>query len=173
MYKKILLLSALLAVNGCGTKEGANLSKLLNRDEVYHISLLNTEKAQLIASLETKALLTATYLNPLFKNRDFKEISIDISNGEYFFVGVFIKGNKIGSFNKNGYSLKLNGREPIEVKEVDKDDPLKNDMPMVNGWSSYYRVKYPKINADKLNLVFKNDRFGNDTLEFSKNRDLK
>jgi hypothetical protein len=170
MYKKILLLSTLLIATGCGTKEGANTSQLFNKDEIYHVSLLNTQKAQLIASFETKALLTATYLNPVFTKESCKNFSVDVSGGEYFFIGVFINGSKVNHFNDKGYSLKLNGMKPIEIKELDKDDPLKYEMPMVDNWSTYYKVKYPTINEKRLNLVFESDRFGKDVLTFIKNK---
>ncbi len=173
MYKKILLLSTLLITTGCGTKEGANISQLFNKDEIYHVSLLNTEKAQLIASFETKALLTATYLNPVFTNKSCKNFSVDVSGGEYFFIGVFINGSKINDFNGKGYSLKLNGMKPIEIKKLDKDDPLQYEMPMVDNWSTYYKVKYPTVHAKKLNLVFESDRFGKDILTFFKNKEKK
>lgn len=170
MYKKILLLSIFLIMAGCGTKEGANISQLFRKDEIYHISLLNTQKAQLIASFETKALLTATYLNPVFTNKSCKNFSVDVSNGEYFFIGVFINGSKTNHFNDKGYSLKLNGMDPIDIKELEKDDPLKYEMPMVDNWSTYYKVKYPATKSKKLNLVFESDRFGKDVLTFLKTK---
>ena len=58
--------------------------------------------------------------------------------------------------------------KPIEVKKLDKDDPLRYEMPMVDNWSTYYKVKYPIINGNKLNLVFESDRFGKDILTFKK-----
>ncbi len=172
MYKKILLLSILLILTACGTKERANISQLFKKDEIYHTSLLNTQKGQLIASFETKALLTATYLNPVFKKNAHKNFSIDVSGGEYFFVGVFITNSKTNRFDEKGYSLTLNGKEPIDVIKLDKDDPLKYEMPMVDNWSTYYKVKFPSIYTKKLKLVFESDRFGKDVLIFRK-RDIK
>ena len=166
MYKLLLFIS--IMVVGCGVKENANMVQLFRKDEIYHISLLNTQKAQLIASFETKALLTATYLNPVFTHKSCKNFSVDVSDGEYFFIGVFINGSKTNHFNDKGYSLKLNGLNPIDIKELDKDDPLKYEMPMVDNWSTYYKVKYPKIETQKLNLVFESDRFGKDVLIFEK-----
>ncbi|MCK4441032.1 MAG: hypothetical protein KAU90_03440 [Sulfurovaceae bacterium] len=168
MYKKILLLSTLLIALGCSTKEKDNISQLFTKDEIYHISLLNTQKAQLIASLETKALLTATYLNPVFTNKNCKNFCVDVSGGEYFFIGVYINGSKTNRFDDKGYSLKLNGIEPIDVKKLDKDDPLMYEMPMVDNWSTYYKVKYPTVDTKKLKLVFESDRFGKDILTFRK-----
>ncbi len=123
MHKRIYLLLLLISLGGCGLKENSNLAQLLRKDDIYHVSLINTQKAQLIASFETKALLTATYLNPVFRNESCKNFCVDVSGGEYFFVGVFINGSKTNRFNEKGYSLKLNGHKPIEIKELDKDDP--------------------------------------------------
>ena len=172
MYKKILLLSILLILTACGTKERANISQLFKKDEIYHTSLINTQKGQLIASFETKALITATYLNPVFKKNGHKNFSIDVSGGEYFFVGVFITNSKTNRFDEKGYSLTLNGQKPIEVIKLDKDDPLKYEMPMVDNWSTYYKVKFPTMHTKKLKLVFESDRFGKDVLIFRK-RDIK
>jgi hypothetical protein len=168
MYKKILILSLLLIINGCSKKESANISQLFKKDDIYHVSLLNTQKAQLIASFETKALLTATYLNPVFTTDNCKNFCVDVSGGEYFFVGIFINGSKTNSFDDKGYSLRLNGLKPIEVKELDKDDPLRYEMPMVDNWSTYYKVKYPSVNAKKFKLTFESDRFGKDIMTFEK-----
>ncbi len=173
MHKKIriLLTSALFVLSGCSStleKNSNNIAQLFTKDEIYHVSLLNTHKAQLIASLETKALLTATYLNPVFKHKNCKNFCIDVKGGEYFFIGVYISNSKIQRFDAQGYSLTLNGNKPIEVKKLDKDDPLRYEMPMVDNWSTYYKVKFPKVDQDELTLVFENDRFGKDILYFSK-----
>ena len=151
------------------------MHQLFNQDDIYHISLLNTQKAQLIASLETKALLTATYLNPVYTRDNCKNTGDNcahlcktIYEGEYFFIGVFIRDSKTHNFNNKGYSLTLNGADPVEVKKLEKDDPLRYEMPMVDNWSTYYRVKFPTSDLKKFNLLFSSDRFGVDKLEFSK-----
>jgi hypothetical protein len=172
MYKKIALLLTFLILSGCSSKETANIAQLFKKDDIYHISLLNTQKAQLIASFETKALLTATYLNPVFAlEKQHKNFSIDTSDGEYFFVGVYINGSKTNRFDEKGYSLTLNGMKPVEIKKLDKDDPLRYEMPMVDNWSTYYKVKFPIVNGNKLDLVFESDRFGKDVLTFYKKQD--
>jgi hypothetical protein len=170
VYAKHFLLSLLLTT-GCSMieKNSNNFSQLFTKDDIYHISLINTHKAQLIASLETKALLTATYLNPVYTHENCKNFCMDVSGGEYFFVGVFISNSKSHRFDQKGYSLTLDGMKPLEVKELDKDDPLRYEMPMVDNWSTYYKVKFPKIDKEEFALIFENDRFGKDELYFSKN----
>jgi len=168
MYKNILLLAILFVITGCSIREESNIAQLFKKDDIYHISLLNTQKAQLIASLETKALMTVTYLNPVYAHANCKNYQMSIENGEYFFVGVYINNSKTHHFDNKGYSLTLNGVNPMEVKELDKDDPLRYEMPMVDNWSTYYRVKFPPSNMKKFSLIFESDRFGKDTLEFER-----
>ncbi|MBU1667084.1 hypothetical protein KKC13_01625 [bacterium] len=172
MYKKILLLSSALStafiLGGCTLKENSNISQLFKKDDIYHISLQNTKKAQLIASLETKALLTATYLNPVYTHDNCKNLCMSVSDAEYFFVGVYITDSEKSEFNNKGYLLTLNGAEPIEIKKLEKDDPLRYQMPMMNNWSTYYKVKFPIVKGNDMQLIFENDRFGKDILEYSK-----
>jgi len=174
MYKGIFLLIFILLFSSCSKKgiETSKLSKLTKRDDIYYIALINTQKGQLIASLETKALLIATYLNPVFKDRPKCSICFDTSDGEYFLLGLFINGEREAKFGEeSGYMVSLNGEEPIELKEIDKDDPLLKEMPMVNNWSTYYIAKFPIQSSNILILSFKSDLFGEDKLEFLKNRD--
>jgi hypothetical protein len=154
----------------CGVREDSNFAQLFTKDEIYDKSLKNTHKAQLMASFETKALLTATYLNPVFAHRNCqKRFKNQMEDGEYFFVGVFITNSeKESKFNEKGYRLTLNGQRPIEIKKLDDDDPLRYEMPMMNNWSTYYKVKFPKVEAKELQLIFENDRFGKDILRYSK-----
>jgi len=168
MYKKILLLSSLLLIGGCSIRDNSNLVQLFTKDDIYHISLKNTQKAQLMASFETKALLTATYLNPVYGNENCKNFCVDVADGEYFFIGVYIRDSKTHHFNNKGYSLKLGGLKPDDIEKLDKDDPLRYEMPMVNNWSTYYKVKFPKSNKKDLILTFESDRFGKDELKFTR-----
>ena len=176
MVKKTLLLFSALVMLGCsakkdkcGIRESSDFVQLFTKDEVYDKSLKNTHKAQLMASFETKALLTATYLNPVFAHRNCKKrFKNQMKDGEYFFIGVFITNSEQSEFNKKGYQLTLNGHLPNDIKLLEENDPLRYEMPMMNNWSTYYKVKFPTIEDDKLSLVFENNRFGKDILHYKK-----
>ena len=178
MVKKTLLLFSALFLLGCsakkdkcGIKESSDFGQLFTKDEVYDKSLKNTHKAQLMASFETKALLTATYLNPVFAHRNCKKrFKNQMKDGEYFFIGVFITNSEQSEFNKKGYRLTLNGRLPIDIKLLDDNDPLRYEMPMMNNWSTYYKVKFPTMKEEELKLVFENNRFGKDVLHYQKEK---
>ncbi len=176
--KMVFILSSLLMFgcsakkDECGIRETSDFAQLFTKDEIYDISLRNTHKAQLMASFETKALLTATYLNPVFAQRTCKKrFKNEMKDGEYFFVVVFITNSEHSEFNKKGYSLTLNGHLPIDIKLLDNNDPLRYEMPMMNNWSNYYKVKFPKVNSNKLTLIFENERFGRDILTYSKSEE--
>jgi hypothetical protein len=177
MVKKTLLFISLILLLGCsvkkdkcGLREDSNFAQLFTKDEIYDKSLTNTHKAQLMASFETKALLTATYLNPVFAERHCKKrFKNKMRDGEYFFIGIFITNtDKESKFNEKGYRLTLNGELPIDIKLLEKDDPLRYEMPMMNNWSTYYKVKFPAMKTKELTLIFENDRFGKDILKYSK-----
>jgi hypothetical protein len=178
MVKKTLVLFSALVMLGCsakkdecGVRESSDFSQLFTKDEIYDKSLKNTHKAQLMASFETKALLTATYLNPVFAQRNCKKrFKNQMKDGEYFFIGVFITNSEQSEFNKKGYFLTLNGHLPIDIKLLDENDPLRYEMPMMNNWSTYYKVKFPTVKQDELKLVFKNNRFGKDILTYKKEK---
>ena len=177
MYKKVLLLVSALVVLGCSQKKDecdvqdkSDFEQLFTKDEVYHTALNNTQKAQLMASFETKALLTATYLNPVFKHRACrKRFKNQMQNGEYFFVGIYIPDSEEHEFNTKGYSLTLDGLQPIKIKKLEKNDPLRYEMPMVDNWSTYYKVKFKKTKNNNFHLTFENDRFGRDVHKGKRN----
>ena len=176
MYKNILLLTSAFLIAGCSAKkeecnirDKSDFGQLFTKDDIYHNSLVNTQKAQLMASFETKALLTATYLNPVFERRNCKQrFQDEMKDAEYFFIGVYIANSEKHEFNKKGYSLTLNGLQPIEIKVLEKGDPLRYEMPMVDNWSTYYKVKFRKSLKNNFALIFENDRFGKDILHYSK-----
>ena len=176
MYKNILLLTSAFLIAGCSAKKEecdirgkSDFGQLFTKDDIYHNSLVNTQKAQLMASFETKALLTATYLNPVFSKRKCKKRFKDnMMDAEYFFIGIYVSNSEKHEFNTRGYSLTLNGLPPIEIKELAKDDPLRYEMPMVDNWSHYYKVKFKTSPKQNFSLIFENDRFGKDILNYSK-----
>ncbi len=167
MYKRIFLSTLILINSGCFTniEDKPKISKLIKRDDIYYMALQNTKKGEIVASFETKGLLIATYLNPIFNGRDCS-ICFNTDDGRYFLLGLLINGERDSRFDREGYSIDLNGLEPIELRKVDRYDPLLKEMPMVNNWCSYYIAKFPKQSGDRVLLNFKSDRFGEDSLEF-------
>lgn len=152
MIKKIgLFVIATLVFSGCQTYGAFDVFK---KDEQYELALLHTKNRQIINSLETKAKITATYLNPLYPST--------YKDSEYFFIGLYIpddydKKESAGLFNKD-YKLLIKGiREdiaPLNISEITKKEQneLYKKMPHTDNWSKYYIVSFPK-QADEANLT--------------------
>lgn len=110
----------------------------LQKDAFYEQSIAHLQKGDLISSSETKAIISAVYLNRV-KPEKYKV-------NENFFVAVYIKDD-FKSKKKYGlknplYHLKLNGEKPLVITELDKDATLRKQMPLVNKWNKYYQVVF-------------------------------
>ena len=154
----MLFLAGFLLV-GCAHKEEL---RIFSVDKSYVEALRYTKKADLAISLENKALLIATYLNPLGKCSKDKEC---------FFVRVYIDNDfddpqKAGLFHP-GYTLTLNGHKPLTIKELDKETLLVKQMPLCEPWYHFYLVTFPKVQPP-LQLTFSHPTYGSVTLPFAK-----
>lgn len=156
--KKFFLFTLLVALfAGCAHK---NEIKIFAEDKPYVEALRYTKKGSIAISLENKAQIIATYLNPLEHKND----------KEYFFVRVYIdndfeEAKKAGLFHP-GYTLTLNGQKPLQIKELSHDSLLAKSMPLVEPWYRLYLVVFPKTHTKKLTLTFSNKAYGSVSLEF-------
>ncbi|WP_187648360.1 hypothetical protein [Nitrosophilus labii] len=153
----IVTLTALFLFNGCGYKNGF---AFFSKDKPYEKAISYTKKGEIVVSMENKAFIIATYLNPIYKRYE---------DGDYFFVRVYIS-NDFEDDKKNGllnpkYHLLLNDQEPTMIKELSREDILTKEMPMVKPWYKIYLVKFPKDSGVK-KLHFKSDDYGQTVLIF-------
>ena len=152
----IILFLAFFFGSGCAGKNG-----LFAPDALEQKALTYTRKAEIYNSLEIKASLVVTYLNPLLKEYDRK-------NNASFLVSVFIDNDssnpkKQGLFNPD-YTLTLNDTRPVAIKPLKRDDDLLKIAPVQNAWSKYYLVTFKKPASEKITLVFKSQRYGSSFL---------
>ena len=148
-----------LFVTGCGRPAFL----VFDRNSAYQEALGFTREGEVRNYFETKALVTATYMNPLDGER-FKD-------GEFFFVGLYIdddfEGEK-GGLNNPFFRLTLNGEIPLEYYEVEEEDPMLKTMPLVNRWSRYYVVRFPETAEGALTLTLVHESTASVSLPFSK-----
>lgn len=157
MRKIIYLIAVIFILSGCGQKNGFSF---FNKDRPYEKAMSWTKEGNIIVSMENKAFIIATYLNPIYK---------DYNDGDYFFVRVYINNdfeeeNRSGLFNPK-YHIYLNGKKPLKIKRLNEDDILAKEMPMVKKWYKMYLVKFPKTGESK-KLIFKSDDYGQTVLTF-------
>ncbi len=157
MKKILFCLVAIFLLSGCGEKNGF---AFFGKDRPYENAISYTKEGDIVASMENKALIIATYLNPIYK---------DYKDGDYFFVRVYIANDfedeeKEGLFNPK-YHLLLNGKKPLKIKKLNRDTLLAKEMPLTKPWYKIYLVKFPKVKGDK-KLIFKSDDYGQTLLNF-------
>jgi len=142
--KKIFFILSIIMIffSGCAIKQA------LNQDPLYEKTLKYTKRGQIVNSLETKALIDAVYLNPLYPGKFEKPT---------FLIGVYNNfGNKLIN---SEYNLTLNSKTPIEINStIPNFIPYKN-FPFYNTWMKYYLVKFPNVNKPYI-LEYKSKYWG-------------
>jgi len=158
MKKIIVFLTILFFSFGCSFK-----TPFTKPDTVLQKTLAWTKKGEIYNSLEIKASIFATYLNPLGKAK---------SSDEEFVVSVFVdddfKEKEKAGLNNPDISLTLNKTQYISKKELDEDSEYKKLVPFKNEWSHYYLVKFPKSSSKTLKLTLTSKNYGVTTLTFQK-----
>ena len=135
MKKTFVFLTLILSlfITGCSSY---SITKYFDKDEYYNNSLQYTRKADILDNNDVKAIINATYLNSVDNkfNNDY----------ENFIIGVFIVDDTKEEGLKNPlYTLLLNEKTPISIKELKKEDKL-NGVPLRNHWAKYYFVSFDK-----------------------------
>ena len=146
------LIAFALFWSGCSARHG-----LFAPDVVAEKALTMTRKGEIYNSLEIKASMVATYLNPLLKRYNDPDKAC-------FLVSIFIDNDysepeKQGLFNPD-YEIRMNGWRPLDIRPLDKNDNLIKFAPVQNMWSRYYLVVFPRRGAKRLKITLKSHRYG-------------
>ncbi len=158
MLRFMIVLSGIVLLLGCTSKEEKALMESYKNKINYHKQLQKTEKIQLYENNVTKVMMTATYLytQTLDKND---------TRDEAFIVGIHLENEVSEALN---YSLLLNGTEAKEVQELSTDDTRLKELSFISEWGEYYLVTFPHVKSKKITLVFESDRYGKGELHFAK-----
>jgi len=146
---------------GCASKEEKALIKVYETKKSYHQQLQKTEKIQLYDGNNTKALLTATYLNEHHIDKEYKP-------DEVFVVGIYIEDMEEAPFGREGYRLTLNGAAPKSIQKLAADDPLLKHISFVSEWSYFYLITFPHTTSKSFKLIFESELYGKGKLHFAK-----
>ncbi len=149
LFFVLIILAALF--NGCALK---SIKPIFKQDTLYEKTLKYTQRGQIVNSLETKALIDAVYLNPLYPKK-FKNPT--------FLVGIYNEFNN--ALENEEFSLTLNNEKPIKVtKKIPNFIPYKF-YPFYNSWMSYYLVEFNKTKQPYI-LIYKSKHWGKTKLIF-------
>ena len=198
MGKIIFLFLALVLLVGCSSKGQEEFLRKYEKRKNHYSHLQKTEKVQLYKEDRnctkeinctkdekdigtTKVLLTATYLYTPTLNTDDKR-------DEVFVVGMYAEDSEIQQFNKEGFSLTLEGKKekknkrnkrkkkekkskfmkPISITLLNKNSPYLKNISFVTDWNKFYLVHFPHSNKKQFKLKFKSAKYGEGTLRFAK-----
>lgn len=158
--KKILFVLFILIFSGCSEK--INLD-ILNKDKHYENALQYTKRGEISVSLETKAVITATYLN---------SVDADIYTGDdYFLIGIYIPDDDKYSnslINPNA-KLTLNGKGFKTIELVQENSEEYKRFAFLHKWAKYYKVKFEQQDLAFIELIYEDKRYGKTILKFDKN----
>jgi hypothetical protein len=158
--KKIVLTTlatATLLLTGCSQKIELDIFK---KDMQYENALQFTKRGEIVQSLETKTVLTATYLSAV-DAKTYKD-------AEYFLVGIYIpnddkKSNLLLNPNTK-FTLNGQGFQSIEIVK-DRSEEYKK-FAFLNKWAKYYKVKFKKQETPFLEIKYIDKKSGKIKLKF-------
>lgn len=142
---------------------GCQSQQTLFKDDSSHIQTVeNTRKGELVSSQTTKALLLATYLNPLKPEKYHTQ--------EYFFIDLFLADSpQKPDLKHSGYTITLQeSGGALNVRPLKKDDPLLQQMAIINRWGHHYVTSFPSSDSELLTLVLDSEEYGKTELVFRK-----
>jgi hypothetical protein len=144
---RVVLPCVLIALSliGCGRSAFFDFTG----SAAYAEALPHTKRGEIVDRFESKALISASYLNAIYPD------NAEYNATETFLIGLYIANDfsakaKSGLNNPN-YSLALNGKKYLSAEIVDKNSVLLKLMPLVNRWNKYYIVRFAASDAP-LNL---------------------
>lgn len=163
MRFSMLGLIALLTMSGCADKGAFDLFTM---DKAHERSVEELRTGSIVLSLETKAIISAIYLNPVYPG--------EYKDGESFIAAIYFE-NDMRSVKKRdikdiGYSLTLNGKEPIEIEELRETDVRRQLMPVRNTWNRFYLIRYKNFSEGALTLQLENNQTGSVVLNYQKGK---
>ena len=158
LFSTILLGYALLS--GCSSKSALSV---FGEDSLYERGLEYTLIDDIVNSLETKAIINATYLNAT---------NIDNWDNEYqnFLIGIYIvhdnEKEENQFLNNKNYHLTLNDKNISKTEVLLSTNILWEHIPVRNPHAKYYITSFQKDKNTSLNLVYKHSSLGMASLSF-------
>lgn len=153
-----------LLFTGCAQKGTFDMFKV---DEAHERAVEQLRTGSIVQSLETKALVSAIYLNPVYPEK--------YNDGEYFVGAVYFERDnrdlKKWDLSTHGYTLTLNGKKATIIEELRESDPRRDLIPVQNNWNKYYFIRFDQQSPHGvLTLLLENNQTGQVELSFPKEK---
>ncbi|BAK73419.1 hypothetical protein [Arcobacter sp. L] len=159
MYKMLFLLFISLFFISCGPKNSA--FRYFEKKDIETRGVQFTKKTDLLKDEEVSVIFMATYLNKVDKK-------LSDTKNEIFLIFTYFSNAETQSIKDNSYKFLLNGKEPIFIEKVEKENENFKDLMLKNNWGNYYLVKFDLIDGNNLKLVLTNEKSSKGILDFQK-----
>jgi len=148
---------------GCSSKNEKTFIKVFQENKVASKKLQKTEKIQLYDPRQgtTKVLFTSTYISK-------KQISKKIKNDEKFIIGLYVDDNETEDVHLESFSLQLNGKAPKNIKTLNENHKLLNNIPFVFPWTQFYLVHFPHTPQKSMKFTIQHSFYGKGEVDFAK-----
>lgn len=158
MLRLMIVLTGIVLLLGCTSKEEIELMKAYTKNINYHKQLQKTEKIQLYENNVTKVMVTATYLYTQTHDKN-------DTRDESFILGIHRDADVS---EDSDYRLLLNGIGVKEMQALSVDDARLKELSFISQGGEYYLVTFPHVKRKKITLIFESDRYGKGELHFAK-----
>jgi hypothetical protein len=156
-----IAIAIVLSFSGCAQKGAFDLFKM---DKAHERAVEQLRTGAIVLSLETKAILSTVYLNPIYPEQ--------YKDGEYFIGAIYFEKDSLDvhdwDFNTYGYTLSLNGKKATIFEELSQSDPRRTLIPIQNNWNKYYFIRFDPIAETSLALQLENNQTGSVVLNYQK-----
>jgi len=164
MRISLIAIAGLLMFGGCADKGAFDMFRM---DETHERSVEQMRSGTIIQSFETKAIISALYLNPVYPKQ--------YKDGEYFVAAIYFEKpqnleTKKWDIKEYGYSLTLNGASPAQMEEIKENDPRRALIPVQNKWNRYYFIRFEPAGESSLMLRLESNQTGSVVLNYPKGR---
>ncbi len=136
-----------LLLIGC-SKQNAFTKFDMNKEEELSESSLQSSKVTL--NEKVYGVFSAIYLNEVNPKK--------YNQYEYFYIYMFLKDkmHNLDTPDNVKFTLKLNGKTPIEVQELSNQNRFSHLSSVESDWNRYYLVIFEPAKKDNLKLVLEN-----------------
>ena len=163
MRFSLIAIAGMLMLGGCADKGAFDMFKM---DTAHERAVEQMRTGTIVQSFETKAILSAVYLNPVYPG--------EYKDGEYFIAALYFEKRNLDTkkwdLEKYGYTLTLNGAAPVSMEEIQEKDPRRALIPIQNNWNRYYLIRFEPVQGSALALKLENDQTGSVVLDYPKER---
>lgn len=157
-FLAILVISFLFI--GCSQKHNEYAKPT---DILHEQSLTQTQKVEIKSNKDTKAYITATYINEI--NHELAGIDDEV---ERFIVSIYIPSEQKQDLYDDIF-FTINGNVESCVTSLKNDNPLLKLIPAPNPWSKYYYVEAPReVRSKSITFSFKTFEYTSRVLNFPK-----